>query len=211
MQNPTLKEEKRLWRRGYRKIIGTDEVGRGAVAGNVTAAAISFTTKINISPKLKNLLATVKDSKKLTPKKREAIFRELKQYPEVEWKIAKVSARVIDRINIQRASELATIRAVKKFNSRPDFVIIDGSRFFSNGLKNISYKTLVRADEKTISCALASIVAKVTRDRTMVKLARKFPDYGFETHKGYGTKKHCEALEKFGPCEIHRKSFKPIR
>ncbi len=207
---PTFKEERKLYRQGYRRIVGVDEVGRGCLAGNVTAAAVTFPAKMPRSARVRKFLKEIRDSKKLTPKKREEIFEALKSFPEITWKIARVSEKVIDRINIQKATELAMVRAVKKFHPLPDFAILDGSRFFSRGLETIQYKLIVKADERVTSSALASVIAKVTRDRLMVRLAKKYPEYRFEIHKGYGTRKHRQALKKFGACELHRKTFRPV-
>ncbi len=216
--SPTFQEERRLWRKGFYRVLGVDEVGRGPVAGNVTVAGVLFPATFNINNatgtesrkrrgKLKKFLSRIKDSKQLSGKKRGEIFTETKEYPEIEWHVANVSSKVIDRINIQRAIRRAVIRVIKKFNPRPDFVILDGNWFTFRSPAVPDYICIIQADEKVMSCALASVIAKVIRDRAMVRLAKRFPCYGFENHKGYATKTHRAALKKFGPCEIHRKTF----
>jgi ribonuclease HII len=156
----------------------------------------------------------IRDSKKLTPKQREKLYKLITKSSFIKWGIGKVSEKVIDKINIFEATKLAMKRAIqnlseklKNENRRINFLILDGN--FSIDV-SIPQKSIVKADEKILSCAMASIIAKVVRDRIMEKYAKKFPQYGFEKHKGYGTKFHLEMLKKYGPCKIHRKSFSPI-
>lgn len=194
-----LNFEKKLKKQGFKFIAGVDEVGRGSLAGPVVACVFLIKNRVeNKTP--------LKDSKKLSLKKREEIFEILKSSPDFEWKIAKVSNKIIDRINIDKATFLAMRRAVKKLSVKPDLLLIDGNRFRKGRLK-IPYKTIIKGDEKIFSIARASIVAKVLRDRLMKKMVKKYPNYGFEIHKGYGTKKHFRLIKKFGLSEIHRKSF----
>jgi len=236
-----LKEEKKLWKKGYERIVCLDESGRGPLAGPVTAAAVTILPakiknqsfdklridpersrtgqKLKINPSInsgltlsevegvKNLLKEVKDSKKLTPKKRERIYNILVNHPQIEWGIGRVRNKVIDRINILEATKLAMKRAVKKLNKKPDFLILDGNMKINS---SVPQKSIVKADEKVFSCAAASILAKVTRDRMMKRYHKKYPQYGFDQHKGYPTKLHRKMLKKYGPCTIHRKSFKPV-
>lgn len=187
-------------------IVGTDEVGRGALAAPVTAAAITVRSRWKRDSK------KLKDSKRLTPKKREEIFRILKNHPGVEWGIGYVSERVIDRINILQATKLAMARAVKnlekKIKKKAHYLLIDGN--FGIDLP-IPQKSVIKGDEKIFLIKVASIVAKVTRDRTMLRYHKKYPQYGFDKHKGYGTKLHLKMLKKYGPCKIHRRSFKPVK
>jgi ribonuclease HII len=212
MKYPNLSEEKKLWQRGFKRVAGIDEAGRGPLAGPVVAAAVFLNKNFIIKNKnLKKLLKEVNDSKKLTPKKREELYKILIRNPYIEWGIGKVSEKVIDKINIKNAAELAMGKAVRKLNEQPDFLIIDGKYLKNRKLKSAAHKLIVKADEKVFSCAAASIIAKVTRDRLMISLHKKYPRYGFKQHKGYPTKLHIRALKKYGPCKIHRKSFGPVR
>jgi ribonuclease HII len=202
-----LKREKRLWKKGYKRVIGIDEAGRGPLAGPVVAAAAMVNPKLTETGSLQ-----VKDSKKLTPKKREEIYNLLIKDKNIEWGIGKVSERVIDRINILEATKLAMKRAVKnlerKLNKKVDYLILDGNIKIS---LDILQKSIKKADNKVFSCAAASIIAKVKRDRAMEKYHKKYPRYGFDKHKGYPTKFHKKMLKKYGFCKIHRKTFKPVK
>jgi ribonuclease HII len=206
-------EERKLWKRGYKLVASLDEAGRGPLAGPVVASAVAVAAakpKIECK-KLENLFTKLKDSKKLTPKRREEIYIILVKYPKVKWGIGKVSEKIIDKINILEATKLAMQEAIenleKKLKKNINFLIIDGN---SKIKTKIPQKTIIKADEKVFSCTLASIIAKVTRDRVMVRLHNKYPKYGFDRHKGYATKHHLKMLKKYGPCKIHRKSFRPI-
>jgi len=203
-----LREERKLWRKGFKRVVGLDESGRGPLAGPVTAAAVT----VRQFPKE---LRGVKDSKRLSPKKREKLYEILTKHPAIEWGIGRVGNKVIDRINILEATKLAMKRAVmnlesriKNQESRIDFLILDGRMKLD---LDISQKSIIKADDKVFSCAAASIIAKVFRDRVMRRNERKFPQYGFSKHKGYPTKYHKKMLKKYGPCKIHRKSFKPVK
>ena len=224
MYYPNFREEKRLWRQGCKRVFGLDEAGRGPLSGPVVAAAIA------INPKFKNSLKKIKDSKKLSPKRREEIFEIIKDHPQIGWGIGRVSEKVIDRINILEATKLAMKRAVlnleKKFSkenkkgkrlvqksydrrilAQADFLLIDGN--FSLYL-DIPQKSIIKGDEKVFSCALASVVAKVIRDRAMGRYHKKYPNYGFDKHKGYGTELHRRNIKKYGICKIHRKTFRLV-
>jgi ribonuclease HII len=205
MRYPNLKEEKKLWKKGYKVVVGLDEAGRGPLAGPVVATAVY------IIPNSELKIPKLRDSKKLTPKKREEFFRLIVKNHNIKWGIGKVSEKVIDKINIFEATKLAMKKAIeslkKKLKRKVDFLILDGN--FKIDLE-IPQKPIVKGDEKVLSCAMASIIAKVTRDKIMEKYAEKFPEYGFEKHKGYGTKFHLKMLRKYGPCKIHRKSFLPV-
>ncbi len=200
-------------------------MGRGPLAGPVVAAAVvlqisndkfliqkqfqSFKFKElfkNLKLKIKNL--QLRDSKKLTPKKREELYQLLIRCPLVEWGIGRVSEKVIDRINILEATKLAMEKAINNLKYKVDFLILDGN--FKLDLP-IPQKAIIKGDEKVFSCAAASILAKVTRDRLMVKYDKKYPQYGFLKHKGYPTKHHIKMLKKYGLCQIHRKSFRPVK
>jgi len=185
--------------KGYKSIAGLDEAGRGPLAGPVVAAAVIIRGPSRI-------FREVKDSKKLSEKKREELYDALMDCDQIEWGIGRVSEKVIDRINILEATKLAMKRAARKI--KPDFLIIDGN--FGLDL-DIPQRSVIKGDEKVLSCATASIIAKVFRDRAMRRYANKYPQYGFEKHKGYPTKLHKRMLKKYGSCKIHRKSFKPVR
>ncbi len=207
MKYPNFNEEKKLHRLGYKKIVGLDEAGRGPLAGPVIAAAVIIRQISN----LKSTISQIKDSKKLTPKKREELYEILTKTRAIKWGTGKTSEKVIDKINIKNAAELAMFRAIQKLKKSPDFLLIDGKYLKNKKLKKIKYKLIIKADEKVLSCAIASIIAKVTRDKIMRRYHKKYPRYGFDKHKGYPTKLHKKMLKKYSPCEIHRKSFRPIK
>lgn len=202
MKYPNLNEEKKLWKKGYKYVAGLDEVGRGPLAGPVLAAAVILNFKSPISKEFLN----IKDSKKLSSKRREEIYKIIRNQPQIIYGIGKVSHKIIDKINILNATKLAMKRAVDNLRLKKiDFLILDGN-FGINGI-HIMQRSIVKGDEKVMSCALASIIAKVERDKLMVKYHKKYPDYGFDRHKGYGTRLHYEMLRNFGPSVIHRRSF----
>jgi len=201
---PNLKEEKKLWKRGYRKVAGVDEVGRGPLAGPVVACAVLINRRRLNLHRSRFGLNQIKDSKKLTPQKREELYKILVNHPDIEWGIGQVSEKLIDRINILEATKLAMKKAVQKLK-KPSFLILDGKIALS--LKT-PQKSIVRADEKVFSCSCASVIAKVYRDRLMQKCDQKYPLYGFAQHKGYPTELHRKMLKKHGVSKIHRKSFK---
>jgi len=212
---PNFIQEEKLWKKGY-KVAGIDESGRGPIAGPVIAGAVIVSPKFKMrSMRFKfgtqYLLTEAKDSKQLSPRKREKLFNIVMRHPNIRWKVARVSQKVIDKINIQNASELAMLRAVRKLKTKRNFLIIDGNRLNSERLKSMNHKLIVKADQKVFSCALASIMAKVVRDRIMERYHKKYPCYGFNKHKGYFTKLHKKMLKKNGFSVIHRKSFMPIK
>lgn len=194
LENMTL-FEKGARELGYRFICGIDEAGRGPLAGDVFAAAV-------ILPK-GYLPEGLNDSKKLTPQKREALFDEITKNA-VAYGIAAATVDEIEEINIRNATFLAMRRAAEKLSPAPDYLLIDGNA--AAGF-DTPLTTIVKGDSKSLSIAAASILAKVARDRYITELSEKYPQYNFAKHKGYGTAEHCEALLKYGPCEIHRKSF----
>ena len=181
--------------KGYHIVCGVDEAGRGPLAGPVYAAAV-------ILPK-GYVIEGVNDSKKLTEKKREVLFDKIIAECE-DYCIATASEQEIDDINILNATFLAMRRAVEGLKVKPDLALIDGNK--EPGL-DIDQQTIVKGDAKSATIAAASILAKVARDRYMLEMADKYPQYQFEKHKGYGTKLHYEALDEFGPSEIHRMTF----
>jgi len=214
MKYPNFNEEKKLWRKGCKKVVGLDEAGRGPLAGPVVAAAVCFKTgrELFSAELAKNSSLKINDSKKLSPKKREYFYKILTKNHNIKWGIGRVSEKVIDKINILEATKLAMERAVRNLCDRTnfrqvDFLILDGN--FRINLP-IAQKSIVKADERVFSCAAASIIGKVFRDRTMLRYHKKYPQYGFDRHKGYPTKLHFKMLKKYGPCKIYRKSFKPV-
>lgn len=208
MKYPNFNEEKKLWKKGYKYVVGLDEAGRGPLAGPVVAGAVVL---LNSKFQITNI--GVNDSKKLTPEQREKVYNYFKKNPSIEWGIGIVSEKVIDKINILEATKLAMIKAVgdlEKKLRKPAvqlILVIDGNIELDT---DISQKSIIKADQKVFSCALASIFAKVTRDKMMQKEHKKYPKYGFNQHKGYGTALHFKMLKKHGPCKIHRKSFYPV-
>ena len=191
-----LRHEKRLSKSGYRLIAGVDVAGRGPLAGPVVAGAVIL--------KDLSFKATVDDSKKLSAKKRETAYGEILKKAIVG--IGIVDEKEIDRINIYRATLKAMALAVSNLTIPPDYIIVDGNMKLN---APCPVEPIVAGDSKSLSIAAASIIAKVTRDRLMLKYHEKYPQYGFARHKGYATRGHKEALKKNGPCPIHRKSFSP--
>ena len=180
---------------GFDVVCGIDEAGRGPLAGPVFAAAV-------ILPEgLEDI--GINDSKKLSEKKRDALF-DLICEKAVSYGIGTASEAEIDEINILNAAFLAMKRAVEQLSVKPDLALVDGNREPHTGIKEY---TIVKGDAKSISIAAASILAKVSRDRYMKELDEKYPQYGFAKHKGYGTAEHIAALQQYGPCPEHRRSF----
>ena len=210
-----LQTEKYYWKKGYKIIIGLDEVGRGPLCGPVTTAAVIINSKFQIKDKnFKKILKNTKDSKKLSEKQREKIFKLIQKCPDIEFTISSVGPKTIDKINISEATKKAMKNCLNKIlpkrNLKKTLILIDGNRILDKNLK-IQQKAIVKGDNKIFSIALASIIAKVTRDRKMEKLSLQYPEYYFHQHKGYGTKLHKKLIKKYGPCKIHRKSYRPIK
>ena len=198
--NRLLIHEKRLMSKAFTRIAGVDEAGRGPLAGPVVAAACIFPSDA-IFPHLN-------DSKQLNSEEREILYLQMSSYEGLSWGIGISDVETIDRINILQATLLAMQHAVAALPVVPDYILVDGNRLpkFDKPAEAI-----IEGDAKSLSIAAASIFAKVTRDRLMQIFDMKWPHYGFKNHKGYGTPKHLQALQKFGPCPIHRKSFAPIK
>ena len=192
---PSFEYEEKRYAEGYTAVCGCDEAGRGPLCGPVVAAAV-------ILP-FGEIIEGLNDSKKLSEKKREALFDIIKEKA-VAYCIAEASAEEIDEINILNASMLAMRRAVEGLSVKADFALIDGN--CSRGF-NIPTETVVKGDAKSYSIAAASILAKVTRDRGCIELDKEYPEYNIAKHKGYPTKEHMDAVRKYGPSPIHRKSF----
>ncbi len=186
----------------HARLAGVDEVGRGPLAGPVVAAAVIFRRSGNFSENF----AGLNDSKKVTPENRERLFREIIKHSFVGLGI--VDEATIDLINIYQASRLAMKRAVLDLTCTPDLLMIDGNARLDLPL---AQKTIVKGDSKSASIAAASIVAKVYRDHWMLHLDEVYPGYQFKDHKGYGTPGHLKCIEEQGPCEVHRRSFAPIK
>lgn len=181
---------------GKNLIAGVDEAGRGPLAGPVCVASVIMPLETD------KIITGVNDSKKLTEKKREMLFDEIINTA-IDYKIEFVSEKEIDDINILNATKQGMKRAICGLKSKPDLVLIDAV----NLDVEIPTESIIKGDAKSYNIAAASILAKVSRDRLMLKLDAKYPEYNFKKHKGYGTKEHIENLKKFGKCEIHRNSF----
>lgn len=193
-----LAYEKELYKEGYEFIAGTDEAGRGPLAGPVVAAAV-------ILPK-GMIIDGVNDSKQLTEKKRKELYNVIYDKA-LAVGVAFIDNKKIDEINILEASRLAMMEAIKKLKIKPDYVLSDCMKMNID----IPVKPIIKGDALSINIAAASIIAKVTRDRYMDEMDLKYPNYGFKRHKGYPTKDHIEAIKKYGITDIHRITFKPIK
>jgi len=208
-----LNEEQGLFRRGYKLVAGIDEAGRGPLAGPVVAACVIIKAGFVLDRikelKIKNKnLFLIRDSKKLSEKKREELFDVItEEFAEVG--VGVCDHETIDRINILEATFLAMKKAIGALKQKPDFILVDGRAKIPNS--SYSQKAIIRGDELIFSIAAASIIAKVTRDRIMKKMDSLYPDYAFCKHKGYGTELHLERLRRFGPSPIHRRSFGPVK
>jgi ribonuclease HII len=182
---------------GYQNIAGTDEVGRGPLAGPVVCAAVILNKDI--------IIEGLNDSKQLSEKKREKLSKEIKEKA-LSYSIQYIFEEEIDRINIYQASKQGMLKAIEKLDVTPDFILSDAMP-----LGDVPHLSIIKGDTLSASIAAASILAKVERDNYMVELSKKYPQYGFESHKGYPTKKHLEALHTYGVLDVHRKSYKPVK
>ena len=186
-----------LFNNGFQKIAGIDEVGRGCLAGPVVAAAVVLNNQERF------FLSHIKDSKKLTQKRREELYQLiLEKIPDIG--IGMVDSTIIDQLNIAQATFLAMKRAISNLRYLPDYILVDG---FKIPHISISQSPLIKGESKSISIAIASVVAKVYRDRLMREYHRKFSCYGFDKNVGYGIRKHLESIKKYGPCDLHRFTF----
>lgn len=190
--------EKELWKNGINLIAGMDEVGRGPLIGPVVTACV-------ILPK-DFVLEGLTDSKKLSEKKREEFYDYIMEHA-ISVGIGMMDEKVIDEVNIYEATKLAMYQAVEKSKVKPEHVLIDAMKLDKLEMPSTS---IIKGDAKSISIAAASVIAKVTRDRMMIELDKKYPMYGFKSHKGYPTKKHIEAIKEYGLINGYRKTFKPI-
>lgn len=190
-----IEYEQNALSKGYKAICGVDEAGRGPLAGPVCAAAVILPAN--------TFIEGVNDSKKLSEKKREALFDVIKETA-VSYCIAYASVEEIEGINILNATMLAMKRAVEGLDVKADYAMIDGNKMPQ---LDIDGETIIKGDAKSMSIACASILAKVSRDRLLYEYAKEYPQYQFDKHKGYGTAAHREAILKYGPCPYHRMSF----
>ena len=193
---PDYEFEKAAVNSGFSCICGVDEAGRGPLAGPVCAAAVILPEGA--------VIEGLDDSKKLTEKKREKLYDIIKETA-VAYSVAYGTLEEIESVNILEATYLAMNRAIEGLSVKPDFALIDGNRV-PRGIK-IPCETIVKGDSKSMSVAAASVLAKVTRDRLMLEYDKKYPEYNFKKHKGYGTMEQTELIKQYGPCEIHRLSF----
>jgi len=191
--------ENQVTRKGFTKIAGIDEAGRGPLAGPVVSASVILPSSF--------LVSDVNDSKKIAPKKRSFLYKEIYKHS-VSIGVGVVDTQAIDRINILQATLLSMAESVRNLDIKPDYLLIDG---IFNVTVDLPQKTIPKGDALSISIAAASIIAKVTRDKIMSNYHKIYPEYGFLKHKGYPTKAHREAVKRFGPCPIHRRSFKGVK
>lgn len=194
-----LQFERKARAQGFRQVAGIDEAGRGPLAGPVVAAACL------IPPNL--FFPEVNDSKQLTAKKRDELFQLITTHPKIRYGVGIVCHETIDRINIARAAEEAMLIACRQLDPQPDLLLVDGLPLPHPFL---AVWKIIKGDTLSHSIAAASIIAKVTRDSLMDEYDEQWPEYGFKSHKGYGTAKHMAALKEHGPCPIHRKSYAPV-
>jgi ribonuclease HII len=199
---PSFGEEKILEAQGYRYIAGIDEAGRGALAGPVVAAAVILPTNKSLP-----FITQVRDSKKLTPLKRESLFHNIHESA-VALGIGMSGLDIIDALGIVAATRLAMKSAVEQLSPPADYMLVDYMRLPE---VNLPQKGITHGDDLSYSIACASIIAKVSRDRVMMKLDEEYSGYGLANHKGYGTREHVECLRRLGPCPIHRRTFSPVR
>ena len=199
---PSFAEERALEAQGFRYIAGIDEVGRGALAGPVVAAAVILPGRTEFS-----WLSLVKDSKQLSPKKREYLFHPILEAA-VATGVGQVDGEVIDALGIVKATQMAMKAAVGKLSPQAEVLLID---YMSLPQVEVPQKGITNGDCRCLSIACASIVAKVIRDRMMTELDRVYPGYALAQHKGYGTMEHLSCLYRLGPSPVHRQSFKPVK
>ncbi|KAG6554285.1 hypothetical protein Mapa_004201 [Marchantia paleacea] len=204
---PSRDMEAELWEMGFQHVAGVDEAGRGPLAGPVVAAACIIPSSV--------IIEGIDDSKKLTEAKREELYKKITSTPGISYAIHVVDAARIDEVNILQATMQAMSACVQLLSCesqehpRPDFILVDGNRLPDDFPENA--RSVVKGDAVCQVIAAASILAKVTRDRLMLSYDKTWPNYGFRSHKGYGTAAHIAALLKYGPCDIHRRSFAPLK
>lgn len=199
---PTFADELRLWQAGYRAIAGIDEAGRGALAGPVVAAAVIVPPWASLT----DIWAEVRDSKLLTAAQRHALVPEI-HAAALAWGIGATAATAIDQVGIAAATRQAMLAAIQALAVAPDYLLIDWVKLPEAALRQ---ESLIKADQRIVAVAAASILAKVYRDELLIALHEDYPTYGFAQHKGYGTQAHLAALTAYGPCPEHRHCFAPI-
>lgn len=206
---PHYKLEKKLLSQGYQYIAGVDEVGRGAWAGPIVAAAVVFPPEVGENSHSRpKIFQEIRDSKLLTPKRREELFAAITDVA-LDWAVGLITNQRIDRIGINQANYLVIKKAVSNLKAiKPHYVLVD---YYTFSHWRVKHRGVPYGDQQVISIAAASIIAKVYRDRWMVRRHKQFPHYGFARHKGYGTKKHLIALKTHGPCILHRYSYMPVK
>ena len=198
---PSRDAERRCWSAGKKIVCGVDEAGRGPLAGPVVAAACVFPEDLVID--------AINDSKQMTEEEREEVYEELMANDQVIKSVCVIDHERIDEINILEANMQAMTKSVEGLSTRADWVLIDGNRIPPPLVDRA--EAIVKGDAKSVCIAAASVLAKVTRDRMMLKIHDEFPAYGFDQHKGYGVKAHMDAIHKHGPCPYHRKTFAPMK
>jgi ribonuclease HII len=203
MVYPTLELEQKLWKKGIKIVAGLDEAGRGPLAGPVVAGCVVISSPSQV-------VDTVRDSKKMTKKQRDIAFDLIKEKSDA-YGVGIVDAKKIDEIGIRYAVLEAMTKAIleveKMLGKRIEYIIADGGVYL---LEDYNMESINKGDVNHYSIAAGSVLAKVARDRLMEEYAKQYPEYGFEKHVGYGTKYHMEMIKKYGPCEIHRRSFAPF-
>lgn len=203
MRKPNLSFERKLWKKGFKLVAGMDEVGRGSFAGPVVAGCVVFPESLSITTKG----VRIDDSKKLTSRLREKAEGWIKKNALV-WGIGEASVSLINRIGMGKATRVAFRRAIKAVNQKLDFLLIDAFYIpHVRGLRRKNQRAIIDGDEKSVTIAAASIIAKVYRDVLMSKLSLKYPRYGWGRNKGYGTRKHLGAIKKYGLTRYHRRQF----
>lgn len=205
---PSLRWERELWRQGYQSVAGVDEVGRGAWAGPIVAAAVIVPREHIAKLTRQPWWGKVRDSKALAPKVRIEIARAAR--PFITYSIARVESSVIDKFGIGPTNLRVVQLAVKRLAEQPDFVLADFVAGLGLAVAGVPARAVVGGDARIASIALASIIAKVERDSIMVALDAQYPGYGFSKHKGYGTAQHRLRLARLGPCPAHRRSYRPV-
>jgi len=191
--------EQQLWRDGIQFVVGVDEVGRGPLAGALVAAAVILNPN--------NPIVGLNDSKQLSHKKRAVLKKEIEEKA-LAYSYCFIDEQTIDQINIYQASKLGMIRAIEQLAIKPEYILSDAMPLEESG---IPYKSIIKGDTLSASIAAASIIAKEVRDEYMIEMDQQYPGYDFAQNKGYPTKKHLEAIKEIGICEIHRKSYKPVK
>lgn len=201
-----LKYEREYLKSGYKYICGIDEVGRGCLFGPVTAAAVIMPLYLKNDENIENIIEGIEDSKKLKPQKRDELSKKIIE-TSIAYSIYSVSEKIIDKINILNATKLAMIKSIENLKIKPDILFIDALKLDID-IKQIS---IIKGDLKSYSIGCASILAKVSRDKMMNNMPEKYQKYKIYKNKGYGTKEHIEAIEKYGPSDKHRFTFEPVK